>query len=80
MLVRKDLEPGQEERDRAAEKNAERTEAAEEMQRPGHIFQQEPDGQEIKKDAKCAGDAVVALAALAVHIADRNFADAGAVP
>ena len=55
--------------DNAARQDAQRAKAAEEVQRPAHVFQQEADRQQIEEDAEGAPDAVVALAALAVHVA-----------
>ncbi len=45
-----------------------------------HVFQQEADGDEVKEDAKGAGDAVVAFAGGAGGIGDGDLADGGAVP
>ena len=53
---------------------------AEEVQRPAHVLQQEPNRQQIEEHAERAPDAVVALAALAVHVLDRNLADRRAIP
>ena len=60
----------------AAGEDAQRAEAAEEVQRPAHVLEQEANGQQVEEDAEGAADAVVALAALAVHVPDGNLADA----
>ena len=49
---------------------------AEEVQRAAHVFQQEANRQQIEEHAERAPDAVVALAPLAIHVLDRNLADA----
>src|SRR5580658_2484159 len=64
----------------AAPEEAEQTEGSEEMQRTGKIAEQEANGDEIKENAEGAGNAVMRSAALAVHIADGNFADGCAIP
>ena len=54
--------------------------AAEEVQRPAHVFQQESDRQQVEEHAEGAPDTIMALAPLAVHVADRNLADRCAIP
>ena len=81
MLMRvEDLHAQQNGRENAAEENAQRAKAAEEVQRPREVLEQKADGEQIEEDAEGAADAVVALAALALHVLDRNLADGGAVP
>src|ERR1700678_2517111 len=64
----------------AAAKHAEHTQGAKEMQRARKIAQQEANGDEIEENAEGAGDAVMRHAALAVYVADRNFANGSAIP
>ena len=60
--------------------HAEGAEGAEEVQRAGHVAEQEADGEQIEEDAEGAGDAVVGLPCRAGGIGDGDLADAGAVP
>ena len=60
--------------------HAERAEGAEEVQRAGHVAEQEADGEQIEEDAEGAGDAVVGLPCCAGGVGDGDLADAGAVP
>src|SRR6185437_5138501 len=64
----------------AAAQNGQHPDAAEEVQRTAHVFEQEANRKQIEEDAEGAADAVMALASLAVHIADGNLADRGSVP
>src|SRR5579863_2616630 len=81
VLVRiEDLEGEQDGGDDGAGDDAQSAEAAEEMQRAAHVAEQEADGEQIEEDAEGAADAVVALAALAIHVLDRDFADGRAIP
>ncbi len=80
VLMGKDFEAGKHQRNAAAEKNAERAKGAEEMQRTRHVLQQEANGQQVEEDTHGARNTIVRLAPLAVHIPDRNLADAGAIP
>src|SRR5271165_2827412 len=68
------------EHDRGAAENAHHTEAAEKMQRARQIAQQKADGQQVEEHAEGARNAVVRHPALAVHIADRHFADGRPMP
>ena len=72
-----DAEPGD---DGAPAHHAEQTEGPEEVQRTREITKQETNGDEIKKDAERARDAVMRKSALAVYVADGNFADGSAIP
>src|SRR5271168_5069966 len=76
----KDLQPGQHQGNRAAEKNAERTKRSEEMERTGHVLQQKADGQKVEKDAHSARNPIVGFSPLPVHILNRNFTNTGAIP
>ncbi len=60
--------------------HAEGAEGAEEVQRAGHVPEQEPDGDQIEEDAEGARDAVVRLPCRAGGVGDGDLADAGAVP
>jgi len=66
--------------DSTAAEDTQHAEAAEKVQRARQITQQEADGQQIEKHAEGTCDAVVRNAALAVHVADGNFADRRTVP
>src|SRR5579872_178448 len=66
--------------DSAAAEDAHHADAAEKVQRPREIAQQEADGQQIEEDAEGTRDAVVRNAALAVYVADRDFANRRAMP
>src|SRR5438445_9597949 len=50
------------------------------MKRTSEILQQETDRDQVKKDAESAGNAVMRISALAVHIADGYFADRSTMP
>ena len=80
MLPGHDLEDEQPCGEPAAGDHAKSTEAAEEVQRPGHVAEQEADGEQIEEDAERARDAVVALPCRAGGVGDGDLADAGAVP
>src|ERR1039457_6936508 len=55
-------------------------EAAEAVKRPAPVPVQEANSQEVKKDAKGAADAVMALSPLAVDVADGNLGDGRSIP
>ena len=80
MLMREQLQRGQEDGNSSAEQHAQGTKQPEEVQRSHHVLQQKTDGQQIEKDAEGAADSVVRLAALAIYVLDGNFADARAMP
>src|SRR6185437_16442362 len=80
VLRGKDLERSKKNGNPAACKNTQRTEQPKEMQRPRHVLQQKPDRQQVKEYAKRPSDPVMRFSALAMHILDRNLADARPVP
>src|ERR1019366_7788743 len=67
------------ERDQQSSDGTDRAKAAKKVQRPRHVLEQEPDGDQVEKHAEGAPDAVMRLAMLAIRVADRYLADARAV-
>src|SRR5258708_14148942 len=65
---------------RAAAEHAEQSEGSEEVQWTGKITQQEANRDEIEENAEGACNAVMRDAALAVHVANRHFANRRAIP
>ena len=80
VLTRDQLQNQEPHRHGCAGHHTKSTDGAEEVQRTGHVTEQEADGKQIEEDAEGAGDAVVGLPCCAGRIGDGDFADAGAVP
>src|SRR5581483_282126 len=78
-LVEKFLDR-QEDGDAESAQNADHAHRAEKVQRPREIFQQEPDSDQVEEYPEGPRDSVMRNSALPVYVADRYFADAGAVP
>src|SRR5271157_120245 len=75
-----DLHPQQNGCHATAHQDAKHTKAAEEVQRPVHVPEQEADGQQVEDDAEGASDAVVAFTPLPGCVFDGNFTDRCAIP
>jgi hypothetical protein len=60
--------------------HAEGTNCSKEVQRAGHVAEQEADRQQIEEHSEGAGDAVMTLSVLAGRIGDGDLADAGSIP
>src|ERR1035437_1593661 len=75
-----DLHSCQEDRHEDTPHDAQHAKPAKELKRTAHVPEQEADGQEVKKDAEGSTDAIVALAPLAVDVADGNLGDGSSIP
>src|SRR4051812_11890628 len=66
------FQDGQPQTDSTTTENAEHSNAAEEMQRPLQVLEQETDGNQVEEDADRPADAIVRFALLAIDVLDRN--------
>src|SRR3954467_2755705 len=67
-------------RDTHAAEDSHHSHGAEKVQRTAQVLQQEADGDEIKKYAERARDAVVRYTAFTIDSANRHFTDRSAMP
>jgi len=66
--------------DAASAEDAQHAHGSEEMQRACEVAEQEADRDQIEEDPESARDAIMRCTALAVHVADRDFADGRSIP
>ena len=76
----KELNGQQRECHGAAGEDTQDAESAKEVQRAGHVLEQEANGHQVKEDPESAGNAVMTLAAPAVHVVDGYLANGRAIP